>query len=374
MLKVIVDIYNTNKKYSVIYADPPWEYKESGGGKRGTAGLPYDTMTTQDICNLPVQQIAADTSILFIWATFRKLKECLKVIDAWGFEYYGLGFDWVKTNSKTGTVFWGMGYYSRQNTEICLIGVKKDKTKRIKPQVRNVLSVVHSAKREHSRKPDEIRDNIVKICGDLSRIELFARNQFEGWDCWGKEAPTMEETKCKACGKPIIFIKTLQGKNMPCDAATVYFVANIKGAENFMTMSGVPIKGRRVMPGTANSVPGYVPHWATCTEPDKFREPKGTPPAAESASAPPASTPATGQKPSLFRRLQELMKNRVPILFPDPRSHEDIEYQHISGIITRYNDESGKYEIQVELYGTSGHDVLVTTPDKIKVKEPEAAK
>lgn len=183
----------------------------------------------------------------------------------------------------------------------------------------------------------------------------------------------MEETACKACGKPIIFIKTLQGKNMPCDAATVYFVANIKGEENFITMSGVPIKGRRVMPGTANSVSGYVPHWATCTEPDKFRAPKGTPPAAEN-TPPSAPTPATGQKPSLFRRLQELMKNRVPIFVehPSPSVHEDVKYQYISGIITRYNEESGKYEIQVELYGTSGHDVLVTTPDKIKVKEQEA--
>lgn len=174
-------------KYNIIYADPPWEYKESGGGNRGTAGLPYTTMSTKDICDLPINDISADTSILFIWATFRKLKECLNVIDAWGFEYYGLGFDWVKTNKKSNTPVWGMGYYTRQNTEICLIGVRKNKSKRIKPLVRNVLSVVHSQRREHSQKPDEIRDYIVNICGNLPRIELFARQKIDGWDSWGNE-------------------------------------------------------------------------------------------------------------------------------------------------------------------------------------------
>ena len=175
------------KKYRVIYADPPWEYKESGGGKRGTAGMPYPTMSTKDICDLPVKDICEETSILFIWATFRKLEECLKVIKAWGFEYYGLGFDWVKTNKNQDTPCWGMGYYTRQNTEVCLIGVKKNPKHRIKPQVRNELSVVHSKKREHSKKPDEIRNSIVNICGDIPRIELFARQFAEGWDCWGNE-------------------------------------------------------------------------------------------------------------------------------------------------------------------------------------------
>lgn len=182
-----VDIYNTDKKYNVIYADPPWEYKESGGGHRGTAGLPYETMSTEDICALPIPKIADDTSILFIWATFRKLKECLRVIDAWGYEYYGLGFCWVKTNKKNPSPAWGMGYYTRQNAEVCLIGVPKGKDNRIKPQVRNVLSVVHSPKEEHSKKPDEIRDSIKRICGDVPAIELFARQEVDDWDCWGNE-------------------------------------------------------------------------------------------------------------------------------------------------------------------------------------------
>lgn len=179
-----IDIFNTNKKYNIIYADPPWEYKESGSGNR-VVKAHYPTMSIEDIKSLPIQNISDDTSILFIWVTFPRLEQGLEVIKG-GYQYYGLGFDWVKT-SKNGKPSWGMGYYTRQNTEICLIGVKKDKTKRIKPLERDVLSVVHSERREHSQKPDEIRDKIVRICGDLPRIELFARQHAEGWDCWGNE-------------------------------------------------------------------------------------------------------------------------------------------------------------------------------------------
>ena len=180
-----VDIYNTDKKYNIIYADPPWEYKESGSGNRVVKSH-YKTMQIEDIKKNPIKNISDDISILFLWVTFPRLKQGLEVIESWGFEYYGLAFNWIKL-SKNGKPSWGMGYYTRQNSEICLIGVKKEKNKRIKPKVRNVLSVVHSFRREHSRKPDEIRDNIVKICGNIPRIELFARQEVEGWDCWGDD-------------------------------------------------------------------------------------------------------------------------------------------------------------------------------------------
>ena len=180
-----VDIFNTDKKYNIIYEDPAPEYKESGSGNRVVKSH-YSTMSIDEICKLPVKEICEEKAILFLWVTFPRLEQGLETIKAWGFEYYGLGFDWVKT-SKNGNPSWGMGYYTRQNTEICLIGVKKDKKQRIKPLVRNVLSVVHSERREHSKKPDEIRDYITQICGDLPRIELFARQYADGWDCWGNE-------------------------------------------------------------------------------------------------------------------------------------------------------------------------------------------
>lgn len=179
-----VDIFKTDKKYNIIYADPPWEYKESGSGNR-VVHAKYPTMNIEDIKNLPVRRICEETSILFIWVTFPRLEQGLETIRAWGFEYYGLGFNWVKL-SKNGRPSWGMGYYTRQNPEVCLIGVK-DKRHRIKPLVRNVLSVVHSRREEHSKKPGQIREMIVDVCGNIPRIELFARQQVEGWDCWGNE-------------------------------------------------------------------------------------------------------------------------------------------------------------------------------------------
>lgn len=182
-----VDIYNTNKKYNIIYADPPWKPLESGSGQRGTAGLKNrykGVMSIDEICEMPIPKICEEKSMLFLWATFPRLLEGLKTIEAWGFKYYGLGFDWVKTN-KNGTPFWGMGYYTRQNTEICLIGVK-DKKNRIKPLARNVLSVIHSERQEHSRKPNAIRENIVKICGDIPKIELFARQEIKRLGLLGK--------------------------------------------------------------------------------------------------------------------------------------------------------------------------------------------
>jgi len=143
-------------------------------------------MKIEEIKNLPVKNICDEKCILFLWVTFPRLEQGLEVIKAWGFIYYGLGFNWVKL-SKNGKPSWGMGYYTRQNTEVCLIGVKKDKKQRFKPLVRNVLSVVHSERRKHSQKPDEIRNAIVDLVGDLPRIELFARQKTEGWDSWGNE-------------------------------------------------------------------------------------------------------------------------------------------------------------------------------------------
>jgi len=175
------------KKYKIIYADPPWKYPENGSGNRTVTGAcGYPLMSLEDIKNLPIKDICDDTCILFIWVTFPRLEQGLEVIKVWGFQYYGLAFDWVKTSAND-SPSWGMGYYTRQNTEVCLIGVLKDKTKRIKPQIRNVLSVIHSPRMEHSRKPSEVRDFIVKICGDIPRIELFARQKTEGWDVWGNE-------------------------------------------------------------------------------------------------------------------------------------------------------------------------------------------
>lgn len=176
-----VDIFNTEKKYDIIYADPPWEYRNMGN-IQATAASHYSTMKQADIEKLPVGGLATDNAILFMWATFPKLKEALDTIKAWGFEYKTCGFTWVKKN-KNGSNFFGVGWYTKSNAEICLIG-----TKGRAPKASNKVSqIIESVREEHSKKPSITRDKIVEFCGDLSRIELFARQAVDGWDCWGNE-------------------------------------------------------------------------------------------------------------------------------------------------------------------------------------------
>lgn len=180
-----VDIYNSNKKYNIIYADPPWRNPKSGTKARNNEKH-YPSMSTDNICALPVKKIAADRSILWLWCVFPNLPDALQVIKAWGYEYYGLGFDWCKIKAD-GTPKIGCGYYTRQNNELCLIGVHSNLKNRLKPLVKNIGCSILEPAREHSRKPDTVRDLIAKICGDLPKIELFARQQIDGWDCWGDE-------------------------------------------------------------------------------------------------------------------------------------------------------------------------------------------
>jgi len=172
-----------DKKYNIIYADPPWTYQDKSKSHGGGAESHYKTMTMDDICNLPVNKIADDNCILFIWGTWTHNIEVQKVIEAWGFTYKTCGFVWNKKYNN-GNPFMGMGRYTRANTEYCLIATKgKTQTR----QNASVYQVIESVPEGHSKKPDEIRDRIVTLMGDLPRIELFARQKTEGWDVWGND-------------------------------------------------------------------------------------------------------------------------------------------------------------------------------------------
>ena len=105
------------------------------------------------------------------------------MLKAWGFKYKTVAFTWVKQNRKSDGLFTGMGYWTRANAEICLLATRGH-PKRINA---NVCQVILSHVEEHSKKPDEARDRIVKLMGDLPRVELFARQATEGWDVWGNE-------------------------------------------------------------------------------------------------------------------------------------------------------------------------------------------
>ena len=177
-----------NKKYNIVYADPCWSYKDKAkSGKRG-ADFKYETQSDLWIKTLPIQDISEDDCLLFMWVTMPFLKVGLEVIESWGFEYKTCGFNWVKKNKISDSWFWGMGNWTRSNSELCLLGVK-GKPKRLSASVH---SVIDTRIEHHSKKPDCVRDKIVELCGDLPRIELFARQKVEGWDSWGNE---VEEEK-----------------------------------------------------------------------------------------------------------------------------------------------------------------------------------
>jgi site-specific DNA-methyltransferase (adenine-specific) len=174
------------KKYSIIYADPPWAYKDKRNKHKricGGALSHYNTMSIDDIKSLPVNSIADTNCMLFLWGTFPNLPLAFETIKAWGFTYKTLGFSWIKTNKNNGGPFFGIGSYTKSNCEVCLIGVKG----RLIKVSNKVSSVVISPKERHSKKPDIVKEKIVELCGDIPRIELFARQITAGWDVWGNE-------------------------------------------------------------------------------------------------------------------------------------------------------------------------------------------
>ena len=179
-------IFPTNKKYKIIYADPPWNYKDKRDKHPrlcGGASVHYSTMSMEELMDLPVKSIADDNCYLFMWATFPNLPRAFELMDAWGFQYKTLGKSWIKTNKVNKKPFFGIGYYMKSNCEVCLMGLKGKPFK----ESNRISSVCISERREHSEKPDEVRDDIVKFCGDVPRIELFARKRFTGWDSWGNQ-------------------------------------------------------------------------------------------------------------------------------------------------------------------------------------------
>ena len=165
----------------MIYADPPWSYRS--GSVQGAASNHYPVMKDQDLYELPIQKLCEKDCILFLWATFPKLSEALQLIKSWGFEYKTVAFVWVKQNTSGKGFFFGLGWWTRSNAEICLLAVK-GKPKRKSAAISQLVITPREA---HSKKPQEVRDKIVALVGDVPRIELFAREVTKGWDVWGNE-------------------------------------------------------------------------------------------------------------------------------------------------------------------------------------------
>lgn len=166
-------------RYPVIYADPPWRYENPPmGGTNRSIENHYPTMSLDEICALRVSDLATEDAILYLWATAPKLAECMKVIEAWGFEYR-TNFVWIKDKI-------GMGYHARNQHEILLVA----KRGAIPPPAVSdrVSSVVHGDRTEHSAKPVEFYALIESFYPTLPKIELFSRSPQPGWAVWGNQS------------------------------------------------------------------------------------------------------------------------------------------------------------------------------------------
>jgi|TARA_A100001518_G_C1207829_1_gene50498 site-specific DNA-methyltransferase (adenine-specific) len=178
-----------NKKYNIIYADPPWsfsskELQKYNGVRFTSMDKHYPTQSKHWIKNLPIKKITNNDCALFLWSTDAHIKEAIETMEAWGFKYITIVFVWEK-KTKTGKTVANLGAWTMKNYEICLLGTKGAMLKHKK--VNNIYQKVEAVRTKHSKKPQKVRENIEKLFGDLPRIELFARQRVEGWDCWGNE-------------------------------------------------------------------------------------------------------------------------------------------------------------------------------------------
>lgn len=172
------------RHYGVVLADPPWHFKvRSAKGEGRSACQHYSVMSFDAIAELPVQDVAADDSWLFLWVPGPHLPQGLQLIECWGFSYSGTGFVWAKQNPSGVGWHMGTGYGTRKNAELCLQG-RRGRPKR---KARNVRELIVAPRREHSRKPDEVYEHIERLCGVVPRLELFARQARENWTPWGDE-------------------------------------------------------------------------------------------------------------------------------------------------------------------------------------------
>lgn len=176
--------FPTHKKYQVIYADPPWRYNTSMN-VQGSCTTHYNTMTNDELSDLPVSQIADNTCALFMWATNPKLPDAIALMKAWGFEYKTVFKVWRKTNND-GTPVLCPGWWSRSSVELLLVGTKGYPLKKWKTTCSEPQEFA-SVREAHSKKPDAIRDAVEHFLNVQHRVEIFARMIVPGWDSWGNE-------------------------------------------------------------------------------------------------------------------------------------------------------------------------------------------
>lgn len=175
-------------RYSVVYADPPWPYRDKMSGHSFSLDHEYATQPLAWIKKLPVPDIAAKDSALLLWVPSPQLPDGFEVMKAWGYKYVTVAFVWSKLSS-TGKKIANLGRWTMGNVELCLLG-RRGKIQRAK---RNVRQLVEAVRTVHSRKPEEVRLRAEQLFGDVPRIELFARGESPFWDQFGNDMEWREK-------------------------------------------------------------------------------------------------------------------------------------------------------------------------------------
>ena len=194
------------KKYNIIYADPAWKFENSvyqdNGRKSRELNKQYDTMSIEEIKQLPIEKITADDCALFMWVTDFHLPYAFELFEKWGFKYRTVAFVWKKI-TKNGKTCANLGAWTMKNTELCLLATKGNMFKERK--AKNVFQLIEAERTKHSKKPLETIKRIERIFEFNNKIELFARTKVDGWDCWGNECESdidlMSLKKAKWMGK-----------------------------------------------------------------------------------------------------------------------------------------------------------------------------
>ena len=188
-MKASDDLLNAvgNKKFATVLADPPWQFQNRTGkmAPEHNRLQRYPTMSLQEIKDLPVEAIVADTAHLYLWVPNALLAEGMQVMEHWGFTYK-TNLIWYKVRKDGGPDRRGVGFYFRNVTEIILFGVRGKNARTLQPG-RSQENIISSRKREHSRKPDE-QYELIEACSSGPRIELFARGPKKGWFVWGNQS------------------------------------------------------------------------------------------------------------------------------------------------------------------------------------------
>ncbi|OLB74842.1 MAG: DNA methyltransferase [Alphaproteobacteria bacterium 13_2_20CM_2_64_7] len=201
--------FSISRRYGVIYADPPWSFRNwSSKGTGRNAISHYDCLDFDALAALPIADLAADNCALFLWATDPLLRRAFDLIEAWGFEYKTVGFYWVKLNraaKHSADYFTGLGYWTRANPEQCLLATRGKPPR----QAKDVRRLVVERRREHSRKPDCVRERIERLVAG-PYLELFARETKPGWDCWGNQLALFDHDHVPTRRQPSSLVDALE--------------------------------------------------------------------------------------------------------------------------------------------------------------------